>query len=146
MLMSYDSYMRDYVQPMRDDLTRIGVKELRTPEEVVENLGNTEGTALLVINSVCGCAAGQCRPGVAKALENDVKPDRLYTVFAGQDKDATAKAREDFLSEYPPSSPSIALYKDGKLVHFIQRYQIEDRSAEMIAGDLTTAFNTYCTK
>ena len=145
MLMSYDAYMRDMVQPMRDELTRIGATELRTPEEVVENLGNTEGTALLVINSVCGCAAGQCRPGVAQALQNETKPDRVFTVFAGQDKEATAKAREEFLADYPPSSPSIALFKDGKLVHFIQRYQIEDRSAEMIANDLTTAFNNYCT-
>ncbi|WP_058304548.1 BrxA/BrxB family bacilliredoxin [Gorillibacterium timonense] len=144
MIMSFDQYMRDTVQPMRDELTRIGVKELRTPEEVAEKLGSAEGTALLVINSVCGCAAGQCRPGVAKALEGEVTPDHLFTVFAGQDKEATAAAREQFLAEYPPSSPSIALFKDGKLVHFIQRYQIEDRSADMIANDLTTAFQTFC--
>jgi len=144
MVMSFDSYMRDMIQPMRDDLTRIGVKELLTPEQVEEVMENTkEGTMLLVINSVCGCAAGQCRPGVAKALENDVKPDHLYTVFAGQEKDATAKARE-YLAPYPPSSPSIALFKDGQLVHFIQRYQIEDRSAAMIAADLTGAFEEYC--
>ncbi|WP_438431317.1 BrxA/BrxB family bacilliredoxin [Gorillibacterium sp. sgz500922] len=144
MVMSFDRYMRDTVQPMRDELTRIGIEELRTPEEVADKLGNEEGTALLVINSVCGCAAGQCRPGVALALEGEAKPDRLYTVFAGQDKEATAAAREQFLAEYPPSSPSIALFKDGKLVHFIPRHRIEDRSAEMIAGDLTAAFQTYC--
>ncbi|WNQ12082.1 BrxA/BrxB family bacilliredoxin [Paenibacillus aurantius] len=145
MSMSFESYMKDMVQPMRDDLTRIGVKELRTPEEVVENLENAKGTALLVVNSVCGCAAGQCRPGVARALEGEIKPDHLFTVFAGQDKEATAKARE-YISGYPPSSPSIALFKDGELVHFIQRHQIEDRSAEMIANDLKGAFQEFCAK
>jgi putative YphP/YqiW family bacilliredoxin len=143
MAMSFDMYMKDMVQPMRDDLTRVGIQELRTAEEVVENIESVQGTALLVVNSVCGCAAGQCRPGVAKALQNEFKPDHLFTVFAGQDKEATAKARE-YLSPYPPSSPSIALFKDGKLVHFIQRHQIEDRSAEMIAADLTGAFDHYC--
>ncbi|WP_135552905.1 BrxA/BrxB family bacilliredoxin [Paenibacillus cymbidii] len=143
MSMSFESYMRDMVQPMRDDLTRIGVEELRTPDDVVEKLPTAEGTTLLVINSVCGCAAGQCRPGVAKALQHSVTPDHLFTVFAGQDKEATAKARE-YLAPYPPSSPSIALFKDGNLVHFIQRHQIEDRSAEMIAADLTRAFEEYC--
>jgi putative YphP/YqiW family bacilliredoxin len=143
MAMSFDAYMRDMVQPMRDELTRIGVQELRTPEEVSDTLDNVKGTALVVVNSVCGCAAGQCRPGVARALQHSVKPDNLYTVFAGQDKEATAKAREYF-APYPPSSPSIALMKDGKLVHFIQRYQIEDRSAEMIAADLVGAFDEYC--
>jgi putative YphP/YqiW family bacilliredoxin len=143
MSLSFESYMKDMVQPMRDDLTRIGITELRTPEEVVENLADVKGTALVVINSVCGCAAGQCRPGVAKALQNEVKPDHLFTVFAGQDKEATAKARE-YLSPYPPSSPSIALFKDGQLVHFIQRHQIEDRSADLIASDLTSAFENFC--
>ncbi|MDF2959043.1 MAG: hypothetical protein K0S39_778 [Paenibacillus sp.] len=143
MSMSFESYMKDMVQPMRDDLTRIGVTELRTPEEVVEKLESAKGTALLIINSVCGCAAGQCRPGVAKALQHEVKPDHLFTVFAGQDKEATAKARE-YLAPYPPSSPSIALMKDGQLVHFIQRHQIEDRSADMIAADLIGAFENYC--
>ncbi|MCR8636372.1 BrxA/BrxB family bacilliredoxin [Paenibacillus radicis (ex Xue et al. 2023)] len=143
MSMSFESYMKDMVQPMRDDLTRIGVTELRTPEEVVENLEGSKGTTLVIVNSVCGCAAGQCRPGVAKALQNEVKPDQLFTVFAGQDKEATAKARE-YLAPYPPSSPSIALFKDGQLVHFIQRHQIEDRSADMIAADLVGAFENYC--
>ncbi|MCZ8514122.1 BrxA/BrxB family bacilliredoxin [Paenibacillus filicis] len=143
MTFSFDSYMKDMVQPMRDELTRIGVEELRTPEEVAQALDSQEGTTLIVVNSVCGCAAGQCRPGVAKALQNAVKPDRLLTVFAGQDKEATAKAREYF-APYPPSSPSIALMKNGELVHFIQRHQIEDRSAEMIANDLIGAFEQYC--
>lgn len=142
-MMPYERYMKDMLKPMREDLTRIGVQELLTPEEVEANLPTAKGTALLVINSVCGCAAGQCRPGVARALQNEVVPDHLFTVFAGQEKEATAKARE-YLAPYPPSSPSIALFKDGELVHFIQRHQIEDRSAEMIAADLTAAFNQYC--
>jgi putative YphP/YqiW family bacilliredoxin len=143
MSMTFDAYMRDVVQPMRDDLTRLGVKELRTPEEVVENLDAAKGTALVVVNSVCGCAAGNCRPGVAQALANEVLPDHLFTVFAGQDKEATAKAREYF-EPYPPSSPSIALLKDGKLVYFIQRQNIEDRTAADIAADLKGAFDEFC--
>jgi putative YphP/YqiW family bacilliredoxin len=135
--------MSDMVQPMRDDLTRIGIQELRTAEEVEENLPKASGTALVVVNSVCGCAAGQCRPGVAEALQHEVLPDHLYTVFAGQDKEATAKAREYF-APYPPSSPSIALMKDGELVHFIERHQIENRSAAEIAADLTDAFDRFC--
>lgn len=143
MSMSFERYMLDMVQPMRDELTRLGIKELRTPEEVQEHLPNAKGTTLVVVNSVCGCAAGQARPGVAQALQHDVTPDNLYTVFAGQDKEATAQAREYF-APYPPSSPSIALMKDGKLVHFIERHQIENRSAEEIAGDLTAAFDRFC--
>jgi len=143
MSMSFERYMLDMVQPMRDELTRLGIQELRTPEEVEENLPSAKGTALVVVNSVCGCAAGQARPGVAKALGHDVTPDHLYTVFAGQDKEATAKAREYF-APYPPSSPSIALMKDGELVHFIERHQIENRSAAEIASDLTAAFDRYC--
>lgn len=143
MSMSFERYMSDMVQPMRDDLTRIGIQELRTAEEVEENLPKASGTALVVVNSVCGCAAGQCRPGVAEALQHEVLPDHLYTVFAGQDKEATAKAREYF-APYPPSSPSIALMKDGELVHFIERHQIENRSAAEIAADLTDAFDRFC--
>lgn len=143
MSMSFERYMLDMVQPMRDDLTRIGIQELRTPEEVEAALPNAKGTALVVVNSVCGCAAGQCRPGVAEALQNEVTPDHLYTVFAGQDKEATAKAREYF-APYPPSSPSIALMKDGELVHFIERHQIENRSAADIAADLSDAFDRFC--
>lgn len=143
MSMSFELYMNDVIQPMRDELTGLGIQELRTPEEVVEHLPYSEGTAMVVVNSVCGCAAGQCRPGVALSLQHDVLPDHLYTVFAGQDKEATAKAREYF-APYPPSSPSIALLKDGELVHFIPRQQIEDRSAEEIARDLTAAFDQHC--
>ncbi len=143
MSMSFERYMMDMIQPMRDDLTKLGIKELRTPEEVEAELPNAKGTSLVVINSVCGCAAGQCRPGVAEALQHDALPDHTFTVFAGQDKEATAKAREYFLP-YPPSSPSIALLKDGELVHFIERHQIENRSASDIAADLTDAFDRYC--
>jgi len=143
MSLSFESYMRDMIQPMRDELTRLGIKELRTPEEVVEEFEKAKGTALVVVNSVCGCAAGQARPGVAKALQHDVKPDHLFTVFAGQDKEATAKAREYF-APYPPSSPSIALLKDGQIVHMIERHQIENRSADEIAADLTQVFDQYC--
>lgn len=143
MSMTFDAYMKDVIQPMRDELTRLGVKELRTPEEVAEELELPGGTALVVVNSVCGCAAGNCRPAVAMALEHSAIPERLYTVFAGQDKEATAKAREYF-QPYPPSSPSIAIMKDGKLVHFIERHRIEDRTAGEIAADLKDAFEQYC--
>ncbi|NGZ77452.1 BrxA/BrxB family bacilliredoxin [Saccharibacillus alkalitolerans] len=143
MAMSFDQYMRDMIQPMRDELTSLGIRELRTPEEVEENLPNASGTTLVVINSVCGCAAGQCRPGVAQALQHEKKPNNLFTVFAGQDKEATAQAREYF-APYPPSSPSIALFKDGELVHFIERHGIEDRSAGEIADELTRVFDEYC--
>jgi putative YphP/YqiW family bacilliredoxin len=143
MSMSFERYMLDMVQPMRDQLTGLGIQELRTPEEVAQKLPSSQGTTLVVVNSVCGCAAGQARPGVAQALQHDVTPDHLYTVFAGQDKEATAKAREYF-APYPPSSPSIALMKDGELVHFIERHQIENRSAEDIAADLSAAFDRHC--
>lgn len=143
MSMSFDQYMKDMVQPMRDELTSIGVQELRTPDAVEEVFSEMKGTTLVVVNSVCGCAAGQCRPGVAQALAHDLTPDHLFTVFAGQDKEATAKAREYF-APYAPSSPSIALMKDGELVHFIERHQIEDRSAAEIADDLTGAFDRFC--
>lgn len=143
MSMSFDHYMRDMVQPMRDELTSLGIQELLTPEDVEEKFPTLKGTTLVVVNSVCGCAAGQCRPGVAKALEHDLTPDHLFTVFAGQEKEATAKAREYF-APYPPSSPSIALLKDGELVHFIEREQIEDRSANDIADALTNAFDRFC--
>ncbi len=143
MSMTFDAYMRDVVQPMREELTRLGVKELRTPEEVTEALDNAEGTAIVVVNSVCGCAAGNARPAVAQALQHSKLPDRLYTVFAGQDKEATAKAREYF-APYPPSSPSIAILKDGKLVQLIERHRIEDRTAGEIAADLKDAFDQYC--
>ncbi|WP_274652911.1 BrxA/BrxB family bacilliredoxin [Paenibacillus humicola] len=143
MSMSFERYMLDMIQPMRDELTRLGIEELRTPEEVEAKLPDAKGTALVVVNSVCGCAAGQCRPGVAQALQHDITPDHLFTVFAGQDKEATAKAREYF-APYPPSSPSIALMKDGELVYFIERHQIENRSAVEISADLTAAFDWFC--
>lgn len=141
----YIQQMQSMVQPMRDELTRIGFKELRTPEEVVEALEEkgAKGTALVVVNSVCGCAAGLARPAVAHSLNNERKPDHLFTVFAGQDREATAKAREYF-EGYPPSSPSFALMKDGKIVHMVQRHEIEDRSLEEISANLTSAYDKYC--
>jgi len=143
MSMSFERYMLDMIQPMRDELTSIGFRELRTPEEVEEHLPNAKGTALVFVNSVCGCAGGLARPAVRLALQHEVKPDHLFTVFAGQDKEATAKAREYF-APYPPSSPSMALMKDGELVHFIERHQIEYRTVEEIAADLIAAFEEHC--
>ncbi|MFQ5863862.1 MAG: BrxA/BrxB family bacilliredoxin [bacterium] len=138
--MMYDPFM---VQPMRDELTRIGFKELTTPEEVDRLLPESKGTTLLVVNSVCGCAAGQARPGVALALTNEVKPDNLFTVFAGQDVEATARARS-YLKGYPPSSPAVALFRDGELAFMMERHQIEGRSAEQVASDLIASFEKYC--
>ena len=137
-------YPEELVAPMRTDLTMVGFNELKTPEQVDTVLQNSKGTTLVVVNSVCGCAAGMARPAVKFALKNSMKkPNNLTTVFAGMEKEATAKAREYFLP-YPPSSPSIALMKDGKLIHFIERHQIEGRSAEMIAQNLMQAFEQYC--
>jgi|SRR6185369_2911062 len=138
--MPYPEYI---CAPMRDELTSVGFEELKTPEEVDETIPNSKGTVLLVMNSVCGCAAGTARPGVKKALQGDKRPDKLTTVFAGQDLEATAEARK-FTLPYPPSSPSIALFKDGKLVHFVERHHIEGRSADMIAEHLKAAFEEYC--
>lgn len=129
--------------PMAKDLTDHGFEALTTPEAVEQMFENQQGTALLVINSVCGCAAAMARPGAKLSLENAKRPDRLYTVFAGVDTEATAKARE-FLAPYPPSSPSIALLKDGKLVHFIERRHIEGRSAQAISDNLRMAYDMYC--
>lgn len=142
-MMSYEAYMNQVIQPMRDELTSKGFTELRTPEEVEQALTNMKGTALVVVNSVCGCAAGLARPGVAYSLKNENKPDHLYTVFAGQDKEATAKARE-FFTGYPPSSPSFALLKDGELVAMVERHQIENNSLEGISHLLTSAFDHFC--
>jgi putative YphP/YqiW family bacilliredoxin len=137
-------YPEPLVAPMRAELTQIGFKEFRTPEEVDKHLQNHKGTTLLVINSVCGCAAGAARPGVRWALERTTKkPDVLATVFAGADIDATARARQ-YLLPYPPSSPSIALFKDGELVHFVERHHIEGRTAEMIGNHLLEVFEEYC--
>lgn len=131
------------IKPMRDELVMAGMEELRTVEQVEAFLSPQEGTALLVINSVCGCAAGQARPGVRSALESAVKPDRLGTVFAGQDVEAAARARQYF-ADIPPSSPSIALFKDGELAYFVPRHRIENRSAEEVAADLIGAFDRLC--
>ena len=133
-----------FVQPMRDELTRIGFVELRTPDDVDTALGQASGTTLVFVNSVCGCAAGMARPGTALALSRTpAKPDRLYTVFAGQDREATERARSHF-SGMPPSSPSIALLKDGALVAFVPRHQIEGRGPEDVADMLERAFDAYC--
>lgn len=145
MFMSYEEYMKQVVQPMRDELTGEGVSELTTAEAVEGALEGEagKGTTLIVVNSVCGCAAGLARPAVAAALKHEKQPDHLYTVFAGQDKEATAKAREYFTG-YQPSSPSIALLKDGELVGMIERHQIENRSMEEIQADLVSMFDKYC--
>lgn len=136
-------YPEELVMPMKEDLTSVGFDELLTPEAVDEAI-QSEGTTLVMVNSVCGCAAGMARPAVKMAVQQQGKmPDRLTTVFAGFDMDSTARARE-YMAPYPPSSPSIALFKDGKLVHFIERHMIEGRPAEMIARNLIHAFETYC--
>lgn len=136
-------YPEPMLAPMREELTRLGVQELRSAAEVAEALGNAKGTALVVVNSVCGCSARNARPAVATALQHAVKPDHLYTVFAGQDIDATKAARAYFTG-YPPSSPSIALLKDGQIVTMIERYQIEGRTAPEVAQDLVHAFDRHC--
>ena len=137
-------YDQDAVQPMRDELTAVGLKELLTPKDVDEAINvQDDGTALVMINSVCGCAAGSARPGVSLALQNSVIPDRLYTAFAGQEREAVDKVRE-YASEYPPSSPSVALFKNGKLVYFMQRRDIEGFDADHIAGELKKVFDEHC--
>ena len=136
-------YDERFVTPMRQELTQIGVEEMRTPEAVDAKLKDAKGTTLVVVNSVCGCAARNARPAVAKALEHAVKPDSLTTVFAGQDVPAVQRARSFFVG-YPPSSPQIALLKDGKLVFMLERHQIEGRTAGEIAEDLVGAFDKYC--
>jgi putative YphP/YqiW family bacilliredoxin len=136
-------YPEQLVAPMRSELTNSGFRELKTPAEVDAVMSEQEGTTLVIVNSVCGCAAGSARPGVVHALQNPTLPDRMVTVFAGMDVEATKKARE-YMLPYPPSSPSIALFKDGKLVHMIERHHIEGRPAVMIAENLKAAFNQYC--
>ncbi len=131
--------------PMREELTRAGVEELRTPEAVAAALTNRPGTTMVIVNSVCGCAAGKMRPAVRQALQHGVKPDKVYSVFAGQDREATDKARSYFTG-YPSSSPSIGILRDGQLVYMMQRSQIESRDAVTIAADLTSAFDKYCVK
>jgi len=138
--MPYDELL---VSPMRAELTRIGVEELRDAAAVDRFLGNREGSALLFVNSVCGCAAGMARPGLAKALQGEQRPTRVASVFAGQDTEATAAARAHF-ADMPPSSPSAALFKDGKLVFFLPRHAIEGREAGDVAADLAAAFARFC--
>ncbi len=136
-------YPPELVAPMSKDLTDFGFQGLSSPQEVDDVLNIKEGTTLLVVNSVCGCAAANARPAAKMSLQHTQRPDRAVTVFAGVDKDATAKAREHLLP-YPPSSPSIALFKDGQLVHMIERHHIEGRSAQMIAENLVQAFDAFC--
>jgi bacilliredoxin len=138
------SYPDFFVAPMREELTRIGVRELRTADDVDRAVA-APGTTMIVVNSVCGCAAGKARPGVALALRHSIRPDQVTTVFAGADAEATARARSYFAG-YPPSSPSIGLLQDGKLVFMLERRHIENRNAEEIAGVLTSAFDRFCGK
>lgn len=136
-------YPEELVTPMREELTSIGIQELRDADEVDAFLAQKSGTTMVVINSVCGCAAGGARPGVALALGHASRPDRVGTVFAGQDLEAVARVREH-LEGIPPSSPAIALFKDGELVHFVPRHWIEGRDPRTIAQDLATAFDEFC--
>jgi len=136
-------YPEIMVIPMREELTRLGVEELKTAADVDQALRNRPGTALVVVNSICGCAAGRMRPAVRIALENGVKPEKAFSVFAGQDTDATERARTYFTG-YPPSSPSIAILRDGRLVYMMPRRDIESREAPAIAADLKAAFDKYC--
>ena len=136
-------YPEEICKPMREDLTSVGFIEMKTAEDVEKILNQTRGTVLVMVNSVCGCAAGNARPAVKLASTFSPKPDVFATVFAGQDIGATAKAR-DYMLPYPPSSPSIALFKDGEVVHMLERHHIEGRSAEAIAANLMAAFDEFC--
>jgi len=135
-------YPAELVKPMREDLTNVGFSELHTVEEVEKAIAK-EGTTLVVVNSVCGCAAANARPGARMSLQNSKHPDHLATVFAGVDREATDKVRE-FMIPFPPSSPSMALFKNGELVHMLERHHIEGRPAEMIAENLMDAYNEHC--
>ncbi|MFT4414124.1 BrxA/BrxB family bacilliredoxin [Fredinandcohnia humi] len=144
MSMAYDEYMKQIVKPMRQELVNAGFEELSTAEDVEKFMENVEGTTLVVVNSVCGCAAGLARPAVTQAVvTSDKKPDHLVTVFAGQDKEATAKMRE-FFEGYEPSSPSMALLKGKEVLHFIPRHEIESNSMETIMENVASAINKYC--
>ena len=136
-------YPEFFIAPMREELTRFGVRELRTAAAVDDAVTGTSGTLMLVVNSVCGCAAGRARPGIALALQHETKPDVVATVFAGADIEATERAR-GYLAGYPPSSPSIALLRGGRLVYMMERHQIENQEADAIARDLTAAFDEHC--
>lgn len=137
-------YHEIMIRPMREELTRLGIEETRTPEEVDRAIKETDGTVLVVVNSVCGCAAGKARPGIAMALRQQTRPDRAITVFAGADIEATERAR-GYFTGYAPSSPSVALFKDGKLVFMLERSDIEGRDAPSIAQELSRAFDQHCT-
>jgi putative YphP/YqiW family bacilliredoxin len=141
-LKNYKMYPEELVKPMRDELVNAGFQELKSVQDV-ENIMKKEGTTLIVVNSVCGCAAGTARPGVIASLQLDKTPNNLTTVFAGVDTESTAKARE-MMIPFPPSSPSVALFKDGQLVHMLERHHIEGRSAEMIAANLAGAYEEFC--
>lgn len=136
-------YPAEMVMPMARELTNEGFKELKTAEEATQAIKNNAGTMLLVVNSVCGCAAGSARPGIIESLQGEKKPDHLYTVFAGVDQEATKTARE-FMLPYPPSSPAIALFKDNQLVHMVERHQIEGRPAAIIAKHLEQVYAHFC--
>ncbi len=136
-------YPEQLVAPMRAEMTQMGAEELKTAAEVDAALGDARGTTLIFVNSVCGCAAGNARPALSLALKHDVRPDRVLTVFAGQDTEATARARQYF-ADYQPSSPSVALLRDGEVVHFVHRHQIEGRSPQSIADNLAQAFEKFC--
>ena len=136
-------YPESFIGPMRQELTRLGVQELKTAGEVDDVVRHTAGTVMIVVNSMCGCAAGKARPGIALALQHAVKPDIVATVFAGGDIEATDRARSYFTG-YPPSSPSVAILRDGKLVFMMERRQIENQGAEAIARNLTDAFDQFC--
>ena len=138
-------YPEEFIGPMRQELTQLGVQETRTPEAVDAVLRPNAGTVMMVINSMCGCAAGRARPGIALALSHATLPDTVATVFAGGDLEATARVRE-YLHDYPPSSPAVALFRDGKPVFMLQRHQIENRDAPEIAKTLTEAFDQFCVK
>ena len=138
-MMAYSELM---IRPFREELRQLGIEETRTPEQVEEALA-ADGTVMVVVNSVCGCAAGKARPGIAMALQSDVRPDRVVTVFAGADIEATDRARSYFTG-HAPSSPSIGILRDGKLVYMLERRDIETRSADMIAAELTRAFDQVC--
>ena len=136
-------YPEFFVEPMRQELTQLGIQELRTPADVDASVTDKSGTLMIVVNSVCGCAAGKARPGIALALRHTNKPDRIATVFAGADVEATERAR-GYFTGYPPSSPSIALFRDGTLVYMLERRNIENRDAYAIATELTQAFDRFC--
>jgi putative YphP/YqiW family bacilliredoxin len=138
-------YPEIMVVPMRDELTRLGIQELKTPEDVDRAVKSRPGTTMVVVNSICGCAAGRMRPAMRMALQNSIRPDHAYSVFAGQEKEATDRARSYFTG-YPPSSPSIAILRDGELVYMMQRRDIESREAPAIAADLKAAFDRICGK